>query len=194
MLKARTVTSDETREHLQDAHRRVLSVAEVQRYLHNNAGQEEVELAPYLAKLCTSLASSMIGEASSTKLKVECERGAIVSADAISIGLIVTELVINALKYAFPNKKDGALVIIRYEITGLGWTLSVTDNGVGKAENTLAPTKGGLGTSLVSALARQLDAQVAIDSSADGMRVSITHCTFSLSAKKSAESPALVSV
>jgi two-component sensor histidine kinase len=192
MLKARTVTSDETREHLQDAHRRVLSVAEVQKYLHGNAGQEKVDLAPYLTKLCASLASSMIGEASGTKLKVECERGAIVSADAISIGLIVTELVINALKYAFPHKRDFALVMVSYEITDCGWTLAVSDNGVGKAENALVPQKGGLGTSLVTALANQLNAQVEIESDSDGMRVSIVNSVFSSAPATTANIPRLV--
>lgn len=178
MLKARSVTSEETRGHLQDAHRRVMSVAEVQKYLHNAVGQDTVELGPYLTKLCASLASSMIGETSNIKLQVECERGTVVSANAVSIGLIVTELVINALKYAFPDKKDGALVTVRYETSGPDWKLSVSDNGVGKAETGATSSKGGLGTSLVAALAHQLSAQVEIKSGASGMQVSITHAVF----------------
>jgi two-component sensor histidine kinase len=183
MLKARTVTSEETRGHLQDAHRRVMSVAEVQKYLHSTAGQEKVELAPYLTKLCASLAASMIGENSTTKLEVECLDGSMVSTEAVSIGLIVTELVINALKYAFPGKKDTALVIVRYEINGDDWKLSVSDNGVGKSTNSTEQPRGGLGTSLVAALAHQLDAQVEIKSSAIGMSVTITHAVFTEAAK-----------
>lgn len=179
MLKARTVTSDEAREHLQDAHRRVMSVAEVQKYLHSKVGQDTVELAPYLTKLCASLASSMIGEASNTKLQVECGPGTVVSADAVSIGLIITELVINALKYAFPDKRDAALVTVSYHMNAFGWILSVSDNGVGKAGGDATPTKGGLGTSLVTALAHQLGAKVATESSVSGMRVSITHTVLS---------------
>jgi chemotaxis protein methyltransferase CheR len=194
MLKARTVTSDETREHLQDAHRRVMSVAEVQRYLHGKVGQDKVELSPYLTKLCSSLASSMIGEASNTQLRVECQPGMIISADAISIGLIVTELVINALKYAFPEKKDTALVTVSYEIDDRGWTLSVSDNGVGKVENGLAPAKGGLGTSLVAALAHQLDAKVKIESNQDGTRVAIVHSAFASTPTTAAAIPRLVGV
>jgi two-component sensor histidine kinase len=186
MLKARTVASEETRGHLQDAHRRVMSVAEVQKYLHSTIGQEKVELAPYLTKLCASLAASMIGENSTTKLKVECLDGSMPSTDAVSIGLIVTELVINALKYAFPEKTDTALVIVRYEINGDDWKLSVSDNGVGNATKSVEPPKGGLGTSLVAALAHQLSAQVEIKSSASGMSVSITHAVFTEAAKLAA--------
>ncbi len=52
---------------------------------------------------------------------------------AVSIGLIVTELPINAIKYAFPINTAGALVLVTYEIEGSDWKLTVSDNGVGKA-------------------------------------------------------------
>jgi two-component sensor histidine kinase len=59
LLKARTVTSEETRLHLRDAHDRVMSVAAVQNLLQASLG--DVEVGPYLTKLCASLATSMIG-------------------------------------------------------------------------------------------------------------------------------------
>jgi two-component sensor histidine kinase len=172
MLKARAVTSVETRGHLEDAHRRVISVAEVQKFLHGTADGERVQLSPYLRKLCGSLADSMIGETSNTKIQVECSRGTATSADAVSIGLIVTELVINALKYAFPDKKQCALVIVRYEVEPDNWLLSVSDNGMGKREDSV-PRKGGLGTSLVAALSQQLGGHVETTSSPSGMSVVI---------------------
>jgi two-component sensor histidine kinase len=132
MMKARTVTSEETRGPLEDAHRRVISVAEVQKYLQSTVANDKIEIAPYLSKLCASLAASMIGEASTTKSQVVCEGGMVASADAVSIGLIVTELVINTLKYAFPDKKEAATVIVSYEVNGNDWMLSVSDNGWAK--------------------------------------------------------------
>src|SRR5580698_2382687 len=62
MLKARAVTSEETRQHLKDAHRRVMSVAAVQEHLHSSGRTDMIEIGPYLEKLCVSLAESMIGE------------------------------------------------------------------------------------------------------------------------------------
>jgi two-component sensor histidine kinase len=100
------------------------------------------------------------------------------SSDAISLGLMVTELVINALKYAFPDPSKAAIVTVRYEINGPDWKLSVCDNGVGRIEQSGPPAKGGLGTSLVKALAHQLNAQVEILSGPTGMSVSVTHATF----------------
>jgi chemotaxis protein methyltransferase CheR len=178
MLKARAVTSEEARQHLQDAHQRVMSVAAVQQHLHSTARGELIEMAPYLSKLCDSLAKSMIGDDRQEALHVVADKGFVASADAVSIGLIVTELVINALKHAFSDGAAPGVVIVRYEANGTDWKISVSDNGAGKAGGIATDAKGGLGTSLVNALAHQLDAQVSATSGPDGMTVSIAHATF----------------
>jgi len=178
MLKARAVTSEEARQHLHDAHRRVLSVAAVQEHLHSSGRADLIEIAPYLTKLCASLGESMIGESRTAKITVVVDAASVLSADAISLGLIVTELVINALKYAFPDPDRAGIVTVRYEVNGADWKLSVSDNGVGRTETSGSPPKGGLGTSLVTALAHQLDAQVVTLSKKSGMSVSVTRATF----------------
>jgi len=186
MLKARAVTSPETRGHLEDAHRRVLSIAAVQQHLHSAAMGDLMDIAPYLTKLCDSLGDSMIGETRPAIIHVVADAGSVVSSDAVSLGLIITELVINALKYAFPNNKPDAEITVRYEVNGTDWKLSVSDNGIGRQDGDGPPAKGGLGTSLVNALAHQLDAQVTTQSSASGMSVSIAHATFSARATRAA--------
>jgi chemotaxis protein methyltransferase CheR len=98
------------------------------------------------------------------------------SAKAVSLGLIVTELVINALKHAFPNDtQDGQVVVVSYETDGPDWKLVVSDNGIGKPDAAATPAKGGLGTTLVKALAQDLDARVDVVSGPSGMNVSVTH-------------------
>ncbi len=154
------------------------SVAAVQEHLHSSDRADTIEIGPYMQKLCASLSESMIGESRPATIAVLADAGSALSADAVSMGLIVTELVINALKYAFPDQRKIATVTVRYEVNGTDWKLSVSDNGVGRAENSGPPVKGGLGTSLVKALAKQLDAKVETASSAEGMSVSVTHATF----------------
>jgi two-component sensor histidine kinase len=176
LLKARAVTSEETREQLEDAHRRVMSVATAQQHIQAAVRADMIEIGPYLSKLCNSLAASMIEDQSVISLKVESDDGGARSSEAVSLGLIVTELVINALKHAFPQVQLNAEVLVRYETFGSNWRLVVSDNGVGNEEN--ARTKGGLGTSIVQALAQQLKAQVEVVSAPTGMSVSITHATF----------------
>jgi two-component sensor histidine kinase len=175
LLKARSATSEETRQHLKDAHQRVLSVAEVQRHLHTSAGIEEIDVVSYLSKLCSSLASSMVGEDQPIAINVTAQGGWIDSQKAVSIGLIVTELVLNAIKYAFPVEKAKALIQVSYETDGSDWKLTVSDNGAGKAGGT---PSAGLGTAIVEALVKQLEARMDIISDGSGTSVSITRATF----------------
>ena len=100
------------------------------------------------------------------------------SAETVSIGLIVTELVINAFKNAFVGRAAGRLVVT-YEAAETNWRLSVSDNGIGTPEGHLDLDKAtpGLGTIIVEALAKQLDARVEIARTPQGTTVSITHGT-----------------
>lgn len=178
LLKARAVTSDETRYHLNDAHRRVMSVAAVQQHLHQSEGIDAIEVGAYLATLCGSLASSIISDGRPIEIKVDADHGMIDSGRAVSIGLIVTELVINAIKYAFPMPKTDAAVSVRYQISGDDWKLTISDNGVGKPSKTVS-AGGGLGTAIVAALVRQLDAQMTTENAeSGGLLVSIERATF----------------
>jgi chemotaxis protein methyltransferase CheR len=186
MLKARSVASEETRQQLHDAHRRVLSVAAVQQHLHSSDREELIEVAPYLSKLCGSLGESMIGEGRPGMLKVLADDGKLVSAQAVSLGLIVTELVMNSLKHAFPDNKAECRIIVAYAVAGANWKLSVSDNGVGKSDGVFAQTKSGLGRSIVKALAQQLVAQVETVTTETGTTVSITHATFPSQALRAA--------
>jgi chemotaxis protein methyltransferase CheR len=174
MLKARAVTSEETRFHLKDAHQRVISVAEVQSHLHASGGVDQIEVGPYLSKLCGSLAASMIGENQPIALTVVADHGFIGSDKAVSIGLIVTELVINAVKYAFPTAKDDARITVTFDSQAGGWALAVSDNGVGKVETGAATTHGGLGTVIVDALVKQLEGHMTV-ATTDGVTVTIRH-------------------
>ena len=173
VLKARAITSDETRHHLLDAHRRVMSVAEVQMHLHASDGVDEIDAQSYFAKLCSSLAASMIGEAQPISIVVEAEEGTMESGKAVSVGLMVTELVINAIKYAFPGNRPG-LVRVSYSNDGSHWAIIVADDGIGTDPGQLAPKGGGLGTNIVNALARQLHAEIRTTGGAQGTTVTVT--------------------
>jgi two-component sensor histidine kinase len=100
------------------------------------------------------------------------------SSEAVSIGLIVTELVINALKHAFPSDQNDGRVIVAYDFAEPKWRLTVSDNGIGKPKGHLDKTNPGLGTSIIEALAKQLDARVDVLMDPHGTTVSITHATF----------------
>ena len=186
LLKAKVVTSEESRQHLRDAHERVMSVAAVQSHLHATAGIEEIEVSSYLSQLCGGLAASMIAESQQISLEVTADEGVIGSAEAVSLGLIVTELVINALKYAFPVDRTDARVLVSYATDGPAWKLVVCDNGVGRTAADAPSATGGLGTVIVSALVKNLDAQLEVTSAEPGVCVTIAGSAVSAPTRRAA--------
>jgi chemotaxis protein methyltransferase CheR len=176
-LKARTVNSEETRLHLEDAHQRVMSVAAVQQQLLASGHGGSIEVGPYLVRLCETLAASLTDDNRPVALQVQAEDGTTSSAAAVSIGLIVTELVINAFKHAFVGDRAVGRLVVAYEAADTGWRLAVSDNGIGKEKVHLGSsrTTSGLGTIIVEALAKQLGARVDTVTNPQGTTVSITH-------------------
>ncbi len=177
LQSARRTQSDETRLHLKDAHSRVMSVAALQQQLAASR-LGEVELAPYFVQLCKSIGASMIHDPERLTLSVEADDSSATADVSVSLGLVVTELVINALKHAFPGGRSGA-IRVGYESHDGNWTLTVADDGVGMPKDAASATPG-LGTSIVEALARQLHAQIHVEDQNPGTRVSLIHSPLTL--------------
>ena len=176
LRNARTTSSEETRGHLHDAHHRVMSVAALERLL-STSEDGDIEVHAYFTRLCESISASMIGDVDQILLMVEGGDGVVEARVSGSLGLIVTELVINALKHAFPDGRPGKITI-DYNFHGPNWILCVRDDGVGMP--LIAPVRTGLGTSIVAALAGQLHASVEITPAHPGTQVSITHAQIAL--------------
>lgn len=178
LLKAGSVSSEETKKELRAAHQRVMSIAAVQGHLQASDGIEQIEIGPYLAKLATGLASSMVGPKQKIAIKVISDPGALPTSHAVSLGLIVTELIMNAVKYAFPKPRKSARIRVTFEKAGADWKLTVSDNGVGRRQPQEPATSTGLGTALIGALAKQLDALVSEPPVKKGLTVEVTRATF----------------
>lgn len=172
LQNARKVQSDESRMHLKDAHLRVLSVAAVQKQLAASA-LGSVALKPYFTQLCESLGASMIADHEQLTIRVGGDDSATSAETSVSLGLIVTELVINALKHAFPRNRKGSIEV-EYQSNDAGWSLSIRDDGVGMSDGR-DRAKAGLGTNIVNALATQLSATVRIVDMKPGAGVTIAH-------------------
>lgn len=110
MQSARRVQSEEARGYLQNAHHRVMSIAAVQKQL-SVSESGKVSLGPYLSQLCESLGASMIADARRLSISVSADSCMVEAGVSIHLGLIVTELVINALKHAFPDQLTGTIKI-----------------------------------------------------------------------------------
>lgn len=173
MQSAKRVQSEETRTHLHDAHNRVMSIAMLQKQLAVTQ-LKSVDLRTYFADLCRSISASMIDDPKRMTLETAVDDTETNSDVSVSMGLIVTELVINAIKHAFPDQARGGKIIVSFAADKGDWVLSVADNGVGMPSDKTRATPG-LGTGIVEALSKQLDASVTVVDAKPGTRVEVRH-------------------
>ncbi len=170
LQSARKSQSEELRDHLTNAHNRVMSVAELQRQLAVSS-LSDVAMKPYLGQLCQSIGASMIADHDQLSITLDADESSASSNASVSIGLIVTELVINALKHAFPGHRHGEIKV-GYSDSDTGWKLTVADDGVGMPGD-MADAKAGLGTTIVNALAKQLRATVHVQPGGAGTSITV---------------------
>jgi len=173
LQSARKVNSAETRSHLHDAHNRVMSIATLQKQLATTQ-EGEVALRGYFTELCESISASMISDPGFLSLTATVDDSKVDARVSVSLGLIVTELVINSLKHAFPGSRRAGKIGVDFRSSGSGWTLRVDDDGVGFPMDAQV-ARPGLGTGIVKALAMQLDADVKIAAGHPGTTVSVVH-------------------
>lgn len=115
----------------------------------------------------------MIADPTRLSIQVMVDDSSVGPDVSVSLGLIVTELVINALKHAFPDERTG-VITVDYRSSSGDWTLSVTDNGVGMPTGSAAP-KAGLGTGIVEALAKNLASEIKVTDAGPGTTITVTH-------------------
>jgi len=173
-IKAHLVQSEDARAHLEDVHQRVLSIAALQDQLELADDAKPGSVSQYLSAVCLRLANSLIDSVAGIELRVEADDLAVRPETCISMGLVVTELVTNALKHAFPGRRKG-VIRVHFVRHGSGWQLSVADDGVG-CDLASAGRSAGVGTRIVNTLAKRLDARLEMSNSEPhGLTVTLTH-------------------
>ncbi|UJW87118.1 sensor histidine kinase [Devosia sp. SL43] len=145
--------SDEVRQALEAARSRVHAIASAHRRLRLGDDLETASADDFLDAVLEDLASTVTGTKAVT-LTGEIDPIVIGARDATTVGILVGELVTNALKHAFPEDRSGTVTVrLRRDADGVP-TLTVTDDGVGIAEDS-QPGEGGLGSVIVKQLANQ---------------------------------------
>jgi len=161
-LQSRYLKDEQDRAMFEESQNRVHSISLVHEKLYRANDLARIDFYDYLVTLTRGLAEGWSGAGVPVRIVVEATGVQLGVDTAIPCGLIVTELVTNALKHAFPNVASGEIHVAAVADPE-GWMdLTVRDNGVGMPENVDFIRSGSLGLELVTSLVRQLGAKAEI--------------------------------
>lgn len=167
-LQRRRVGNEAAADALTSAMTRVDSIARAHRHLYRDGQGSEVNVRDYLNDLCSALSEALLLRGGVT-LDCDADAAPIKRDDAVSIGLVVNELVTNAAKHAFVGRETGEIHVSWKRRDEGGWRLTVADNGVGMPTSPRARKRdGGLGTRLIEAFARQAGGTLTTASDGNG--------------------------
>lgn len=158
---------------LRDTQSRVQAMALIHRKLHRKEDLPRIDMQTYIEGLSDFLLRAFNGKAKAVDCNV-CVPNLHLNADtAIPLGLILNELLSNALEHAFPNGTEGTIRVTMQEYAPNRYELEVTDDGRGFSTSPLTPSSSGLGFQLVKKLTRQLEGALQVDSGPDGTRYTL---------------------
>jgi two-component sensor histidine kinase len=170
-LQSRGSTS-EVKDALLEAHNRVLAVAKVHRSLYTSDNVQSVALHRYLEALTRDIQSAAGEDDASSQLTLECDPIEIEPDRAVAVGVMVTELILNARKHAYPNGAGPIRVTLRSTEPHQS-VLSVEDDGIGFSSEVQGQPGSGLGTVIVKAMSQKLGAEIHYETKRPGTKVSV---------------------
>lgn len=172
-LQMRQLQDGDARSALREAQARIEAVAHVHRRLYTSGDMAQVAMHEYLQSLIAELAVSLGREDSAPDLKLDADPMNVGTDQAVSLGVIVTELVTNAVKYAYEPGQGGE-IRIHLKAQGEGRALlTVEDDGPGLGDQSSGPKGTGLGSKIVAAMAGGLRSAVRFDDAHKGVRAQL---------------------
>lgn len=168
-LQSKTVEDLKVQQLIKSSQQRVVSMAMVHEMLYGGDDfSSEVNIKAYLEQLIGSLLKSNQKEGRTIQKKMEIEELNLDIDTAIPVGLIVNEILTNALKYAYHPKKDLEIYLRLTKPKGNEYLLQMGDNGAGYPSDLNARKTNSLGLKLIYNLSRQLRGQVERDLTKEG--------------------------
>ena len=172
-LQSAAMSDEGARTALEDTQRRITAIGQVHRRLYTSDDVEGVDMRDYLAALVDELGQTWSTEVAQRHILLDAESVRLPTDRAVSVGIIVNELVSNACKYAYPAHGGGEIRVALRREGADRFSLAVEDDGIGMALD--APARGtGLGTKLVRTMAQSLQSAVEYDSTGRGVRATLS--------------------
>ncbi len=154
---------------LDEMQARIIAIAGVHKRLYTSDDVQSVDLKAYLSGLVEELRSTMLASGSQHEITLTADPITLPTDKAVSLGIIVTELVTNAYKYAYREGERGD-IRVKMIRDGNRACLCVEDDGVGWPQADGAPSGTGLGTRVIKSMSMRLGAELTYPPSARGTR------------------------
>jgi len=162
-IQGREIEDDQARKAVNESRNRVHSMALIHQFLYGEQHLNTIEMTEYVDQLSRSLLATYQVDQSQISIKSEVETMRLDVDTAIPLGLILNELITNALKYAFPDGRVGMITVRLFEAQNQ-LVLQVADDGVGATNTEVAPKSSSFGMKLLQAFKAKLDANFDIQS------------------------------
>ncbi len=171
-LQVKDISDDKSKEYFHDAENRVRSMAMIHEMLHKTDGITKLGSSEYIRNLVNTLFRNYKIQPNHIMLQLDVQDIHLDVDTMIPLGLIINELVSNALKYAFPDNAEGELSISLKKADDEGYELVIKDTGVGLPEDFDLKKAKSLGLKIVNTLTKQIDGTLEV-SNKDGAEFSI---------------------
>jgi two-component sensor histidine kinase len=162
-LQSQYIDDSAMLEVFRESYNRVRSMALIHDQLYQSKDCARINLSEYITLLTNDLFRSYGVKAGQITLDLEIEEISLNINTAIPCGLIINELVSNALKHAFPQERHGIIKVALHSDANNQLTLKVTDNGIGFPEHSEFRATKSLGLQLINVLANQLEGTLELD-------------------------------
>jgi two-component sensor histidine kinase len=167
-MQARLLKDPAAKAALADTERRIQAIGQVHRKLYTSGDVESVAMDEYLEAMVEELQATWSTPVSPRTIKLEAEALRLHTDKAVSLGVIVNELVSNACKYAYGDAASGEVRVRFRREDAKRFRLEVEDDGCGLTDE--APRGTGIGTRLIAAMARSLSSAIEYDPRHRGCR------------------------
>lgn len=159
-------------EFIQSSQLRIKTMANVHEMFYESESFASISFREYIERLISTIQSSLQPKTITVEIKTDLEELELNINQALPCGLIVNELITNSLKHAFPDKKEGK-VIVSLDSQNETFRLKIEDNGIGLPDGFNFESAQAMGMTLVRVLSEQLEANLTVDNSKKGVAFTI---------------------